>query len=73
MESKYQLQNLFDKVNRLKADREKIQELSDTLITTDGQNESLRLKHDANQLLYLGMNIVFIGLAALTLKFTLSK
>lgn len=71
--SKYQLKKLFNKVKRLKADREKIRELSGELVTADAQNETLRLKHDANQLLYLGMNVVFVGLAAITLKHILSK
>ena len=71
--SKYQLKKIFNKIKRLKADREKIKVMSEHLITIDAENESLKLKHNANQLLYLGMNVVFIGLAIITFKYILSK
>ena len=71
--SKYELKRIFKKSKRLKADRDKITTLEHNLSDLDGQNESLQLKHDANQLLYLGMSVILVGLAGLTYKFVSSK
>ena len=66
--SKYALDRIFKKVNRLRADRIRIDSLSDKLATLDGQQESIKLQHKTSQTLYLGMGIIFVGLAFITYK-----
>ena len=72
-QSKYELENIRKKNKRLLADRQRIEELSGNLSDIDGQNESLKLQHDANQLLYLGMSILLVGVAGITYKVMSSK
>tara|TARA_B100000925_G_scaffold231972_1_gene180492 strand:- start:660 stop:1817 length:1158 start_codon:yes stop_codon:yes gene_type:complete len=72
-QSKYELKNIFQKNKRLLADRERIIELSGSLSDIESQNESLKLQHDANQLLYLGMSVLLVGVAGITYKIMSSK
>ena len=66
--SKYELEKIRKKNKRLLADREKIGELDRNLSDIQGQNETLKLQHDANQLLYLGMSVLLVGIAGITYK-----
>ena len=71
--SKNELKKIFKKVKRLKADREKIKEMQSEVVTVDGQNEAMKLVHDANELLYLGVNILFVGIAGIVLAQFIKK
>jgi hypothetical protein len=73
VQSKYELERIRKKNKRLLADRQRIEELSSNLSDLDGQNESLKLQHDANQLLYLGMSVLLVGVAGITYKVVSSK
>ena len=68
-----EIKKIFKKVRRLKADREKIKEMQSNVMTVDGQNEAMRLVHDANELLYLGVNVLFVGIAVIVLTQVLKK
>ena len=72
-QSKYELERIRKKNKRLLADREKIIELDQDLSTLEGQNETLKLQHDANQLLYLGMSVLLVGVAGITYKVMTNK
>ena len=72
-QSKYEVENIFKKNKRLLADRERINKLTGSLSDIDSQNESLKLQHDANQLLYLGMSVLLVGVAGITYKIISSK
>lgn len=72
-QSRYELKNIFKKNKRLLADRDRIIKLSNSLSDIEGQNETLKLQHDANQLLYLGMSVLLIGAAGITYKIVTSK
>ena len=71
-QSKYEVENIF-KNKRLLADRERINKLSGSLSDVDSQNETLKLQHDANQLLYLGMSVLLVGVAGITYKVMANK
>ena len=72
-QSKYEVENIFKKNKRLLADRERINKLSGSLSDVDSQNETLKLQHDANQLLYLGMSVLLVGVAGITYKVMANK
>ena len=67
-QSKFELERIRKKNKRLLADRQRIAELDGQLSDMEGQNESLRLQQDANQLLYLGMSVLLVGIAGITYK-----
>ena len=67
-QSKYEVERIRKKNKRLLADRQRIEELAGQLSDMEGQNESLRLQQDANQLLYLGMSVLLVGIAGITYK-----
>ncbi|MDB4345604.1 hypothetical protein OAA43_00850 [bacterium] len=72
-QSKYEAERILKKNKRLMADREAIHKLSGNLSDIEGQNESLKLQHDANHLLYLGMSVLLVGVAGITYKVVTSK
>ena len=72
-QSKFEAERILKKNKRLMADREAIHKLSGNLSDIEGQNESLKLQHDANQLLYLGMSVLLVGVAGITYKIVTSK